>query len=159
MIPGFALRRSVELLAEHTADHAADEAPGACGIATPVRTAGRRAASAATTAGAATGGTSFIVARICGRRGCHDFGEQGLVLQPVEIAALRIAARRLPARDHDAGRLVELAGDLGIETKAVQPALHVTALTLVEANLILGDLGGFLGKRRGVDAGGQIARR
>src|SRR5258705_13831125 len=78
MIPGFALRRRVGPLAEHTADHAADEAPGARGIATAVRAASRRAASAATTAGAATGGTSFIVARICGWRGCHDFGEQGL---------------------------------------------------------------------------------
>ena len=56
-----------------------------------------------------------------------------------------------------AGRLVELAGDLGVEAEPVEPALHVAALALVEADLVLGGLVGFLLEGRGIDAGGQVA--
>src|SRR5437763_75468 len=62
------------------------------------------ASSATTTARAATGRLRFvIVAGTRGRRGCHDLGQQGLVLQLVEVAALGVAAGGLPARDHGAG--------------------------------------------------------
>jgi hypothetical protein len=63
------------------------------------------------------------------------------VLQLVEEAGLGIAARGLPARDHGAGGFVELAVDLGVEAETGQPALHVAALALVEADLVFGGLG------------------
>ena len=88
-----------------------------------------------------------------------DFAQQRLVLQLVEVAALGIAAGGLPARDHRAGRFVELAGHLGVEAEAVEPALHVAALALVEADLVFGGLVGFLVEGRGIDAGGQVAGR
>ena len=81
------------------------------------------------------------------------------MLQLVEEAGLRIAARGLPAHDHGAGGFVELAGDLGVEAEAGEPALHVAALALVEADLVFGGLVGFLGEGRGIDAGGQVAGR
>ena len=92
-------------------------------------------------------------------RGRDDFGQQRLVLQLVEVAALGIAAGGLPARDHGTGHLVELAGHLGVEAEAVEPALHVAALALVEADLVFGGLAGFLVKGGGIDAGGQVAGR
>src|ERR1700753_3191208 len=88
-----------------------------------------------------------------GLRGGDDLGEQGLVLQLVEEAAARIAAGGLPAAEHRTGVLVELAVDLGVEAEAVEPALHVAALALVEADLVFGDLLGFLGEGGGRDAG------
>ena len=91
--------------------------------------------------------------------GRDDLGQQRLVLQLVEVAGLGIAAGGLPAPDHRAGVLVELAGDLGVEAEPVEPALHVAALALVEADLVFGDLVGFLGEGRGIDAGGQVAGR
>jgi hypothetical protein len=72
--------------------------------------------------------------------GRQNFRLQCLVLQGVEVAALRIAARRLPARNHDAGGASELAGRLDVEAEGSQPALQVAALPAVEAELIFGDL-------------------
>src|ERR1019366_7399163 len=88
-----------------------------------------------------------------------DFGQQRLVLQLVEETGLGITARGLPARDHGAGIIVELAGHLGIETKPIQPALHVAALTLLETDLVFRGLVGLLGEGGGIDAGRQVARR
>src|SRR4030081_2913275 len=79
-----------------------------------------------------------------GWRRRDDLGQQGLVLQLVEVAALRIAAGGLPARDHGAGLFIELAGDLGVEAEPGQTALHVAALAFVEADLVLGGLVGFV---------------
>src|SRR5262245_32881908 len=106
-------------------------------------------ASATTTVGAATRLRLILVTRACGRRGRHDLGQQRLVLQLVEIAAGGVAARGLPALDHAAGRLVEHAGHLGVEAETIETALHVAALTLVEADLVLGDLARFRGEGRG----------
>jgi len=58
------------------------------------------------------------------------------VLQRVEEAGLRVAAGGLPARDHGAGGFVEPAADLGVEAEAVEAALHVAALVLVETDLV-----------------------
>ena len=52
---------------------------------------------------------------------------------------------------------IELAGDLGVEAEPGEAALHVAALALVEADLILGGLVRFLREGRGIDAGGQVA--
>src|SRR5688572_3608722 len=86
-------------LAKHAAHYAADEAAGAGGIRAMIsgRTVNGGLLTAATTA---TAGTTarllLVVAGACGRRGRHDLGQQRLVLQLVEIAAGRVAARRLP---------------------------------------------------------------
>ena len=53
--------------------------------------------------------------------------------------------------------MVEHAGDLGVEAEAVEAALHVAALALVEADLVLGGLVGFVLEGLGIDAGGEVA--
>jgi hypothetical protein len=70
------------------------------------------------------------------------------VLEIVEEAAVGIAAGGLPAPDHRAGVVIELARKVGIETKPVQPPLHVLALALVEADLVFRDLVRLRGKGR-----------
>ena len=55
--------------------------------------------------------------------------------------------------------MVELAGHLGVEAEPGEAALHVAALALVEADLVLGGLVGFVLEGRGIDAGGQVAGR
>jgi len=89
-----------------------------------------------------------LVAGVVGgsHAGGDDLGQQRLVLQRVEEAGLRVAAGGLPARDHGAGGFVEPAADLGVEAEAVEAALHVAALVLVETDLVFRDLAGFLGK-------------
>src|SRR5882672_8534409 len=62
------------------------------------------------------------------------------MLRRVEEATLGIAARPLPAHDHGAGPFVEPSVHLGVEAQTGQPALHVTTLSLVEADLIFGFL-------------------
>src|SRR5258706_15800909 len=79
------------------------------------------------------------------------------MLQRVEEAGLGIAACPLPARDDGAGRLGELSVDLSVEAGAGQPALHVATLSLVEADLIFGFLGCFVGKGRRIDGIRQAA--
>src|SRR6266850_3738872 len=142
MIPGLLPSVVREILAQHAAHDAADEAPGAGGIGTTAAAMLARLLlnlrlAATATAGPALG-TFFVGTG--GRGGCHDFGQQRLVLQSVEVAALGIAAGGLPARDHGTGPLIELAGDLGVEAEPGQAALHVAALALVEADLVLGGL-------------------
>src|SRR5437879_603232 len=146
-------------LAQHAADDAADEAPGAgrigSGIILILALRLRLCLLlSATTVGAALG--PFLVGTR-GRRGRDDLAQQRLVLQLVEVAALRIAAGGLPARDHAAGGLIELAGGLDVEAEPGEAALHVAALALVEADLILGGLVRFLLEGRGIDARGQVA--
>src|SRR6202012_5002590 len=94
-----------------------------------------------------------------GNAGRDDLAEQRLVLQRVEIAGDGIAARGLPALDHGAGVLVELAGRLGVEAEAGQAALHVAALAAVEPNLVFAGLVGVLGEGVGVDGSRQVPRR
>src|SRR5262249_57589451 len=103
------------------------------------RGGGGRWGSTATTA-AAVGATAqrrlvLIVAGTGGRLRRDDLRQQRLMLQLVEVAALRIAAGGLPAGDHVAGVRAEHAGHLGVEAKPGQAALHVAALALVEADL------------------------
>src|SRR5665213_2974915 len=144
------------MLAAQSAHHAADEAAGA---ATAAAATVMTATAATATAAAVVMTRRMIVRGIViagGRLGRDDFGEQRLVLQRIEVAALGIAAGGLPARDHGAGGFIELARDLGVEAEAVQPALHVAALALVETDLVFGDLVGIRVKGRGIDAG-QIA--
>src|SRR5438445_197814 len=112
-----------------------------------------------TAARAATGRLLFIVTGTRGRRGGHDFSQQGLVLQLVEVAALGIAAGGLPAREHRAGGLVEDAGHLRVEAKPVEAALHVASLALLEPDLVFRGLVRLLGKGRRIDAGGEVAGR
>ena len=81
------------------------------------------------------------------------------MLQAVQKAAAGIATGGLPTLDHRAGRFIKRSVDLSIEAKSSQPALHVAALTLVEANLVFGDLGCFVGEGRGIDASGQVSGR
>ena len=106
----------------------------------------------------AAGRAVRLVAGTCRGRG-HNLGQQRLVLKLVEKAALGIAAGGLPARDDGAGLLIELAGDLGVEAEPGEAALHVAALALVEADLILGGLAGLLGEGRRLDTGRQVAGR
>src|SRR5262249_55659966 len=118
-------------------------------------------ATAATTA-AAPGDAGLVVGAAVARSyaGGEDLGLQRLVLHGVQIPGLRIAAGGLPASGHGPGRLVELAGCLDVEAKAGKTALHVTALALVEAELVFGHLRAFLREDRLVDgAGGEVARR
>src|ERR1700678_3423238 len=99
-------------LPEQSADDAADEAAGATAAAVMTATA-----TAATTTVMAARGVIIGVLVAAAGLGGDDLGQQRLVLQLVEIAALGIAAGGLPARDHGAGRFVELAVDLGIEAE------------------------------------------
>src|SRR6266516_6114463 len=146
-------------LAQHASDDAADEAPGAGRIGSGITLIlalrlrlGLRLCLllAATAAGAALGRSLLVGTR--GRRGRDDLGQQRLVLQLVEVAALGIAAGGLPARDHATGGLIELAGGLGVEAEPGEAARHVAALALVEADLVLGGLVRFLLEGRGIDA-------
>src|SRR4030088_161763 len=81
------------------------------------------------------------------------------MLQLVEIAALGIAAGGLPTSNYRPRRFIELAGDLGVETKTVEPALDVTAQAFVEAELVFCDLAGFIGEGGRIGAARQIAGR
>ena len=95
------------------------------------------------TAAAARGKRGLIVAIFAGRHRTaarEDLRLQRLVLQRVEVAAVWIAARSLPACDHRAGRFVELAGRLDVEAEPGEAALDVAALAAIETELILGDL-------------------
>src|SRR5882757_10786007 len=98
------------------------------------------AAASATALPAAGGTRGFVVGVVAGNggdAGREDFRLQRLVLQGVEVAALRIAAGSLPAADHGAAGLVELAARLDVEAEAGETALHVAALVLVETELVL----------------------
>src|ERR1700722_2342391 len=79
------------------------------------------------------------------------------MLQRVEEAGLGIAVCPLPARDDNAGRVVELSVDLSVEAETGQAALHVATLSLVEADLIFGFLSCFVGKDRRIDGCRQVA--
>jgi hypothetical protein len=104
-------------------------------------------ATATATAGVAGMTRRLIASVIVGRDvRCDDLRLQRLVLQCVEEPGPGIAPRGLPAHDHGAGGFVELAGDPGVEADAGEAALHVAALGLVEAELVFGDLAGFLGE-------------
>src|SRR5206468_12589998 len=164
MNPGLLCRWVACALAQHAADDAADEAPRAGRIGSGVTLIlalrlrlGLRLCLllAATAAGTALGRTLLVGTRC--RRGRDNLAQQRLVLQLVEVAALGIAAGGLPARDHGTGPLIELAGDLGVEAESGQAALHVAALALVEADLILGGLVRFLLEGRGIDARALVA--
>ncbi len=116
---------------------------------------------ASTTTAATTARSSFsgfaAGAGIRARR-WHGFGQQRLMLQRVEETGLGIAACPLPARDDRAGRFVELSVGLGVEAEARQPALHVFTPCPVEADLIFGFLGCFLGKdHHWIDGFRQVA--
>src|SRR5947208_6696207 len=149
-------RRAKSVIGQSASEHAANDAAhdpadeGGTGIRATTATLTAATASAATTAAtsaAAARRTSRLLVGVVaggGWGGCDDFCQQRLVLQPVEVAGLGVAARRLPARNHRTRRLVELAGNPGIETKAGQPALHVAALAFVEADLVFRGLAGFL---------------
>src|SRR3954454_12980765 len=145
-------------LAQHAAHDAADEAPGAgwigtsVGVVLPLRLGLRLCLTG-------TGGPALrpLLVGTRGRRGRDDLAQQRLVLQLVEVAALGIAAGGLPARDHAAGGRIELASGLGVEAEPGEAALHVATLALVEADLILGGLVGFLLEGCGIDARGQVA--
>src|SRR5579864_3936359 len=141
----------------HAAHHAADEGRAA------IRAAAMVGATTATAATAAAGRVARrMIVGLLARRGLvggDDLGEKRLVLQLVEIARDRIAARGLPALDDRAGVLVELAVDLGVEAEPGEPALHVAALALVETDLVLGDLARLVGEGRRVYAGGHVAGR
>src|ERR1700761_5787941 len=122
------------------------------------------AAAVAIMTAAARAGAGIVVAARRGlvgggNAGGDDLAEQRLVLQRVEIAGDGIAARGLPALDHRAGVVVELAGRLGVEAESGEAALHVAALAAVEADLVLGGLVGVLGEGIRVDAGRQVPRR
>src|ERR1700712_3106388 len=118
--PHFARKR--DRLTQHAAHDTADESAGTGGIAATTTTVRPRASASpsATTAGAAT--RALLLVAGSGRRR-HDLGQQGLVLQLVEVAALGIAAGGLPAVDHGASRFIALAGHLGIETETLPAAL------------------------------------
>src|SRR4051812_22440366 len=70
---------------------------------------------------------------------------QRLVLAGVEESGRRVAILLLPARDGRASRFIERPIDLRVKPEPGQPALHVTALGLGEADLLLGLLGCFAG--------------
>src|SRR5947208_1127853 len=160
--------RAKSVIGRSASEHAANDAAhdpadeGGTGIRATTATLTAAAATAAATSAAAARRTSRLFVGVVaggGWGGCDDFCQQRLVLQPVEVTGLGVAARRLPARNHRTRRLVELAGNLGIETKAGQPALHVAALAFVEADLVFRGLAGFLSERQGIDAGRQVAGR
>src|ERR1700732_3247113 len=84
------------------------------------------------------------------------------MLQRVEETGLGIAARRLPARDNGARRVVELAVDLDAKAETFQPALHVATFALVEADPIFGfpscSVSCFVGQGRRIDRCRLLAR-
>src|ERR1700754_4431337 len=115
----FLARRSAAHHAAHPArDKAAHEGAGISTAAATSTTASAAIVPAAATAAALAAARATIgaVGVLGALRGRHDLGQQRLVLQLVEIAARGIAACGLPALDHVAGVIVELAGDLGVET-------------------------------------------
>src|ERR1700738_2097575 len=79
------------------------------------------------------------------------------MLQRVEEPRPGTAPCRLPARDDGAGRLVEPSVDPGVEAETGQPALHVATLSLVEAALIFGFPGCFVGLGRRIDGCRQVS--
>src|SRR4051794_893943 len=93
MNPGLFCRWIACALAQHTADDAADEAAGACGVGTG-RTVLARLSLRLRLSLRWAAGTALrpLLVRTRGRRGCDDLGQQRLVLQLVEVAALGIAA-------------------------------------------------------------------
>ena len=115
MNPGLFCRWIACGLAQHAAHDAANEASGAGGVGTGrtvlARLSLRLRLSLRWAAGAALGRPLLVGTR--GRRRRDYFGQQRFVLQLVEVAALRIAAGGLPARDHTAGGLIELASEIG----------------------------------------------
>src|SRR6266851_1867331 len=136
---------------EQSAHHAAYQANWTADTAVMASTA------AATTAGR-RGFSGFAAGAGTRARRWHDFAQQRLMLQRVEEAGLGIAACPLPARDDRAGRFVELSVGLGVEAEARQPALHSFTPCLVEAYLIFGFLGCFLGKdHHWIDGFRQVA--
>src|SRR6266702_3745688 len=143
----------VKSAAEQAAHHVAEESTGAA----------HAAATAVSATAATAGGTAMrgLIVGVVGRgdAGGDDLRLHRLVLELVQIAGGGIAARSLPALDHATGLIVELAGCLDIEAEAGEAALHVAAQVLVEADLVFGDLVGLFGEGRGIDAGGEVARR
>src|SRR5258705_3600351 len=136
---------------EQSAHHAADQANRAADTAVMASTT-----AAATTARRSFSG--FAAGAGTRTRRWHGFGQQRLMLQRVEQAGLGIAACPLPARDDRAGRFVELSVGLDVEAEARQPALHVFTPCPVEADLIFGFLGCFLGKdHHWIDGFRQVA--
>ena len=94
-------------LAEHPAHHPADHAAGPTTTATASVTIAATSATAAP-ATVAVARTGLIAIDIHSRRGRHDFGQQGLVLQLVQIAGFGIAAGGLPPDKHGTGGLSNL---------------------------------------------------
>src|SRR6266700_7579969 len=134
---------------EQSAHHAADHANWTADTAVT--------ASTAPTTGR-SGFSGFVAGAGTRARRWRGFRQQRLMLQRVEEAGLGIAACRLPARDHSAGRLVELSVGPGVEAETRQPALHVFTHCPVEADLIFGFLGCFVGKdHHWIDAFRQVA--
>src|SRR6202158_2939113 len=116
--------RSVsEHAAHHAAHHSTDEATGISAAA--ATTAASATMTATATPAAALRAANRLVIRFIGgggRGSRDDFRQQRLVLQLVEESGLGIAPGGLPARNHGAGRVVELARHLGIEAKTLQMA-------------------------------------
>src|SRR6516162_1808033 len=130
-------RSAPEYASHHASDHIAQEFTGIW-----------RAAAAAAPAAY---GTIRILA---GTRLRGDgFGQQRLVLELVQKAAAGIAARGLPAGDHGACFLVELARQFGVEAESSQPPLHIAPLDPVQSDLVFRRLIGFLGESSRIDAG------
>src|SRR5262245_15226191 len=165
--PGLFVVRWEFRSAQDATDDATHEAAhrGRIRTAAAVLARSGRCLATATTTTAAVGATArrrlvlFIAAGGRCRLGRDDLRQQRLVLRLVEVAALRVAAGGLPAGDDVAGVRGEHAGHLGVEAEAVEAALHVAALALVEADLVLGELGRFFGEDGGIDAPRQVARR
>ncbi len=106
------------------------------------------ATTAATTGGPVVIG--FVAAIKAGLRCRNKLSQQRLMLRRAEEPGVWIAASRLPTCDDGAGRLVEPSIDLGAEAEPGQPALHITTLCLVKADLIFGLLSAFLDNSRGI---------
>ena len=85
-------------------------------------------------------------------RGREDFRLQRLVLERIEIPALRIVASGLPAGNDSAGIRIELAASLDVEAEAGQAALDFAALVAVEAELVFSELARFFCEGGGIDA-------
>src|SRR5689334_19937221 len=112
IIPGL-LPNEYAASAKHAADHAADEAAGAGRIgAAVVVVALRRGLLRLRLCLARGAALRALLVGACSRCRRDDLGQQRLVLQLVEVAALGIAAGGLPARDHRTGRRIELTGGL-----------------------------------------------
>ena len=144
--PGLCLfNPAIDRLSKNSAYHAADQAGGTATVAV----------MASTAPAAMTRAVIGFVGAAGVRRG-DDFGLQCGMLRHVEEASFGIAARRLPARDNGAGRLVEFSVRLGIEAEARQAALNVATFCLVEPDPVFGFLAR-VGEDRGVDGCHLIA--